>query len=135
MLLNHEGHHRHPFFPRSSLLHKRLGAMKSPDLVKKFHHAGDLNRTPAILVSSAFFFILCVLIFPATKVNGLKTFRSVNFEPNLTKITLTIVVEAVAVEALATPASMMIIYVSLCFSVWHNIRQIIRNVVCVSFLS
>jgi len=44
-----------PFFPRSSLLHKRLGAMKSPNLVKKFHHAGDLNRTPAILVSSAFF--------------------------------------------------------------------------------
>ncbi|WMV47001.1 hypothetical protein MTR67_040386 [Solanum verrucosum] len=84
MLLNHEGHHRHPFFPRSSLLHKRLGAVKSPDLVKKFHHAGDLNKMPAILVSSAFFFILCVLIFPATKVNGLKTFRSVNFEPNIT---------------------------------------------------
>ncbi|WMV54371.1 hypothetical protein MTR67_047756 [Solanum verrucosum] len=44
-----------PFFPRSSLLHKRLGVVKSPDLVKKFHHAGDLNKTPAILVSSAFF--------------------------------------------------------------------------------
>ncbi|KAH0669088.1 hypothetical protein KY289_023581 [Solanum tuberosum] len=70
MLLNHEGHHRHPFFPRSSLLHKRLGAMKSPDLVKKFHHAGDLNRTPTILVSSSPAVAVEALATPTSACNG-----------------------------------------------------------------
>ncbi|WMV14537.1 hypothetical protein MTR67_007922 [Solanum verrucosum] len=94
MLLNHEGHHRHPFFPRSLLLHKRPSAVKSPDLVKKFHHTGDLDKTLAILVSSVFFF-LCVIIFSTTMVNGLKTFISINFVPNITKMTPTLAVEAV----------------------------------------
>ncbi|WMV48364.1 hypothetical protein MTR67_041749 [Solanum verrucosum] len=95
MLLNHEGHHRHPFFPRSLLLHKRSSAVKSPNLVKKIHHAGDLDKTLAILVSSIFFF-LCVFIFSTTTVNGLKTFRSINFEPNIIKMTPALAVEAVA---------------------------------------
>ncbi|WMV18391.1 hypothetical protein MTR67_011776 [Solanum verrucosum] len=87
-----------PLVALSSLLHKRSGAVKPPDLIKKFHHVGDLDKTPAILVSLAFFHFSCVLVFWEIMVKGLKTFRYVNLKPNITTMTPTIVVEVVAVS-------------------------------------
>ncbi|WMV16780.1 hypothetical protein MTR67_010165 [Solanum verrucosum] len=87
-----------PLVARSSLLHERPGAVKPPDLIKKLHHVGDLDKTPAILVSLAFFHFSCVLIFSETTIKGLKTFRSVNLKPNIITMTPTIVVEVFIVS-------------------------------------
>ncbi|WMV54509.1 hypothetical protein MTR67_047894 [Solanum verrucosum] len=58
-----------PFVTCSSLLHQRPGAVKPLDLVKKFHHVSDKDKTPAILVSldffhfSFFFLFMCCSFF------------------------------------------------------------------------